>query len=80
MGMKRENYKRYGAGGPKRLWNNLPCERWTDGEEMKVDDYPVKNGYYSLEGGKKARVICVYHPSAGYAWDYWHKVIRSALF
>lgn len=51
-----------------------------DGEEMKVDDYPIKNGYYSLDGGKKARVICVYHPSAGYAWDYWHKVIRGALF
>lgn len=58
-----------------RLWNNLPSERWVDGKDIEVDGYPIKNGYYQLANGKTVRVICVYHPSVGYSWDYWHRVI-----
>lgn len=60
-----------------RLWNNLPGERWEDGQKMVVDGYEVQNGYYNLDNGKKVRAICVYHPSAGYSWDYWYRVIMK---
>ena len=58
-----------------RLWNNLPSERWIDGPGLVVDGSPVSNGFYSLPNGKKVRAVCVYHPSAGYSWDYWYRVI-----
>lgn len=60
-----------------RLWNNLPSERWIDGEDIQVDGYSIENGYYNLPNGKKVRAICVYHPSAGYSWDYWYRVITN---
>lgn len=59
----------------KRLWSKLPYTDWEDGEEIRVDNYPVDNGYYTLKNGHKVRVFCVYHPSAGYDWSWWHKVI-----
>lgn len=61
----------------KRLWGNLPGENWIDGSEVQVDGYQVKNGYYRLDNGKKVRAICVYHPSVGYSWDFWYKIIFS---
>lgn len=60
-----------------RLWNSLPSEHWIDGIDMKIDGYSINNGYYQLSNGKKVRVICVYHPSVGYSWDYWYKVIMQ---
>ena len=58
-----------------RLWNNLPSERWVDGPDIVVDGYAINNGFYRLSNGKMVRAICVYHPSVGYSWDYWYKVI-----
>lgn len=58
-----------------RLWNNLPGDRWEDGSPMRVDGYEIQNGYYKLDNGKKVHAICVYHPSVGYSWDYWYRVI-----
>jgi hypothetical protein len=43
------------------------------------DGYEVKNGYYQLLNKKQTRVIVVYHPSAGYSWDWWYKVIRNEI-
>lgn len=62
-----------------QLWSKLPWERWTEGEALMVDGYGVNNGYYRLASGRQARVICVYHPSTGYSWDFWHKVIAEVL-
>ena len=59
----------------KRLWKNLPNENWEDGEEIPVDGYSVDNGYYNLKNGHRVRVVCVYHPSTGYSWDFWYKVL-----
>ena len=59
----------------RRLWSNLPYTNWEEGEEILVDGYAVDNGYYTLKNGHKVRAFCVYHPSAGYDWSYWHKVI-----
>lgn len=58
-----------------RLWNKLPDKNWTDGTQISVEGYNVKNGFYSLSSGKTIKVICVYHPSTGYDWSFWHKVI-----
>lgn len=67
--------------GTTRLWNNLPGKEngWVDGEEFVVDNWSVPNGYYLLKSGKKTRVIAVYHPSTGYSWDWWYKVIAHEL-
>lgn len=60
-----------------RLWDNMPWEHWKDGVQMKVDDFEISNGFYELSNGKKVRAVCVYHPSSGYSWDYWYKVISQ---
>ncbi len=60
-----------------RLWNKLPSTRWEDGPRMLEDGYEVQNGYYQFADGGKSRVVCVYHPSAGYSWDYWYRVIMG---
>jgi len=67
--------------GVGKLYEYLPGEKdgWIWGDELKIDDYKVKNGYYQLKNGKKSRVIAVYHPSVGYSWDWWHKVIKREL-
>lgn len=62
-----------------QLWGKLPWERWTEGEALMVDGYRVNNGYYRMASGRQARIICVYHPSTGYSWDFWHKVIAEVL-
>ncbi len=63
----------------QRLWNKLPGERWQDGEEIHVDGTSVGTGYYLLSNGMKVKAMAVNHPSVGYSWDYWHKVIASFL-
>lgn len=60
-----------------QLWNQLPGDKWEDGKQLLVDDYPIQNGYYCLTNGNKVRTICVYHPSVGYSWDYWYRVINQ---
>ena len=65
--------------GVGKLFNNLPEDNWKWGETLNVDGWPIKNGYYQLNNGKKTRCIAVYHPSTGYQWDWWHIVISSQL-
>ena len=66
--------------GVTRMYDNLPGgDRWREGTALEIDDYNVKNGYYRLSNGKETRVLWVYHPSAGYSWDWWHKVIATEL-
>jgi hypothetical protein len=65
--------------GVGRLFYNLPEERWVEGSPLVIDDYHVKNGYYQLKNGEKSRCIAVYHPSTGYSWDWWYKVISSQI-
>ena len=67
--------------GTSRLYYNMPGVKdgWIEGEELKIDGWKVPNGYYKLQNGKKSRVIAVYHPSTGYSWDWWHKVIITQV-
>lgn len=63
----------------KRLWNNMPCERWQDGDDIVVDGKHIATGYYLLSNGNRVKVVAVYHPSGGYSWKYWHRVIQGLL-
>ena len=61
----------------KRLWNNMPGERWRDGDDIVVDGYHVATGVYILSNGWQVKVMAVNHPSVGYPWDYWYRVIQE---
>lgn len=66
--------------GVTRMYYNFPNgDRWREGDDLIIDGYKVKNGYCRLADGKEARVLWLYHPSAGYSWDWWHKVINTEL-
>lgn len=62
-----------------RLWDKLPGERWTDGRDIIVDGYGVATGTYTLASGRRVKVMAVNHPSVGYSWDYWHRVITEFM-
>jgi hypothetical protein len=64
----------------KRLWNYLPGDcRWQEGQGLTVEDNNVKTGNYALIGGGDAEAMAVNHPSVGYSWNYWYKVISLFL-
>lgn len=65
--------------GVTRMWDNMPSRKWKDGEEINVDGYSVKNGWYILENGHRIRAIWTYHPSTGYSPDWWNNVIKKVL-
>ena len=49
--------------GVTRMYEKLPGgERWRGGEELEIDGYNVKNGYYRLDNGYEVRVLWLYHP------------------
>lgn len=66
----------------KQLWRNLPNTYWTDSDALVVrtrSGYVEHEdvGYYTLPSGHVVHALCVYHPSAGYDWSYWHDVIEA---
>ena len=65
--------------GVGKLFNNLPEDRWTWGKPLTEDGWNINCGYYQLDNGKQTRCIAVYHPSTGYQWDWWYKVIKGQL-
>lgn len=66
--------------GVTRMYDLMPGgDRWREGDELVIDNYKVHNGNYRLSDEKEARVLWVYHPSAGYSWDWWHNVIQKEL-
>jgi len=65
--------------GVGKLFNNLPEDNWKWGEPLNLDGWSVNNGYYQLKNRKEVRCIAVYHPSTGYQWDWWYKVIKGQL-
>ncbi len=57
-------------------WYNLPYTNWEEGEKVIIDEYNVFNGYYTLNNGHTVKMICVKHPSYGYSWSFWNKVLN----
>lgn len=63
-----------------RLWNSLPGgDKWGWNEEINIDGTLYENGYYRLDDGSKVNIVAVQHPSSGYSWNYWHRVIEQFL-
>ena len=64
-----------------RLWDQLlPAERWQWGGEISVDGLPATRfGYYTLADGTCIKAIPVRHPSAGYSWSKWHRMIADFI-
>ena len=60
-----------------RLWDKMPSEHWQNGDDIVVDGYHVATGWYVLSNGKRVKAMAVNHPSVGYSWDYWYKVIKG---
>jgi hypothetical protein len=68
------------AWGVTRMYDNMPGgDAWQRAEDIVVDGYHVRNGWYTLRSGKRVRAIWVYHPSSGYSWSWWNKVIEKVL-
>ncbi len=63
----------------KRLWDKMPFERWTPSTNISAEGYTIESGYYDLDDGSRARTIYVYHPSVGYSWDKWYKIISTLI-
>lgn len=66
----------------KQLWKHLPSNNWQDDEPLIIkyhSDLIEHNevGYYTLPNGHIVHALCIYHPSAGYDWSYWHSVINA---
>ena len=62
----------------QRLWGNMPAgERWSWNPDIVVDGQVNKCGNYALKDGTRVKIMPVYHPSVGFSWDYWHKVISK---
>ena len=60
-----------------RLWDKMPGEHWQNGDDIVVDGYHVATGWYVLSNGRRVKAMAVNHPSVGYSWDYWYKVIKG---
>lgn len=63
----------------KRLYGVLPDTNWTDERAINIDGYDIENGYYTINDNHKVKMFYVYHPSTGYDWSYWHKVISHFI-
>ena len=53
--------------------------RWREEKDIVIDGQHIATGSYRLGNGGRAKVMAVYHPSVGYSWDWWHKVIHEFL-
>lgn len=60
-----------------RLWDKMPGEHWQNGDDIVVDGYHVATGWYVLSNGKQVKAMAVNHPSVGYSWDYWYRVLQG---
>ncbi|MEE1290018.1 MAG: hypothetical protein UHW86_03180 [Spirochaetota bacterium] len=63
--------------GTSRLWCYIPKARWTGLPAINVDGKDVFHGEYLLDNKHSVKTIGVYHPSSGYSWDYWYKVLTT---
>lgn len=59
----------------KRLYDNLPGTNGKEGDDLKIKDEYFETWIYR----ETIKVLPIYHPSAGFDWSYWHKVIKELL-
>ena len=56
----------------RRLFDNLPSVNGVEGKYMPRIN--IISWSYKI-GDKMIKVLPIYHPSVGFSWDYWHKII-----
>ena len=63
-----------------QLWSKLSIVHGVpSGKIYKVDNEMIVHADYYLSNGKVSHIIRVQHPSTGYDWEYWNKVIKVFL-
>lgn len=60
----------------RRLWERMSDRQWEPLPDKDIEGYTVESGNYVLDSGKRVLATYVYHPSTGYDWNFWHKIIR----
>lgn len=66
--------------GVTRMWDNMPSRNWEKSDEIEVEGRKVKNGQYMLDDDHCVRSIWINHPSSGFSWNLWNKVIQKVLY
>ena len=64
----------------QRLYSNLPPNlyeyRGAEYIDISTDILPnIQTWYYELSENKKVAVLCINHPSSGFSWPNWFKII-----
>ncbi|MBR1630681.1 MAG: hypothetical protein IJ680_02380 [Paludibacteraceae bacterium] len=63
-----------------RLWAYLPDSYGFSWEpDIVIGQNVHRWGKYVLPDGREVKVLPVYHPSAGFGWDYWNAVIKKGF-
>lgn len=63
----------------KRLYNNLP-DKGNQGVDLVVpNEEPIETWTYILENKATVQVLGITHPSAGFSWDWWYKMIDTFI-
>ena len=57
-----------------RLFDNLPSKNGDYGKIIAIGERKYYTWYYQLKGFK-ASLLSIYHPSVGFNWESWNKVI-----
>jgi len=63
----------------QRLYGELPDRGHRGKDIIAPDGQQIETWVYLLKNGHSVEVLGICHPSAGFAWDYWHEVIASFL-
>lgn len=63
--------------GASAFGDKMPGERWQDGEPIVVDGCSTATGAYLLSNGRRVEAMAVNHPSVGYSWNYWYRVLEK---
>lgn len=61
------------------LYNNMSYDAWTRRKDICIDGCVGRNGMYTIEDGVQVPTLCINHPSSGFNWEKWHKIINHFL-
>ncbi len=62
-----------------RLYDSLPNKGYQLPDVKLTSGDEIATWAYETKGGHVVQVLRSYHPSSGYAWEYWHEVIKEFL-
>lgn len=63
----------------KRMYDNLP-NQGVKGTYLKAKgEDSLETWTYTLNNGNTVKLLGITHPSAGFSWDWWHKMIMTFI-